>query len=263
MERTFKFFALVLAILMLSRIAWAAEDELRVIETTAGDTKEAQAQPKLALAQAMPSSQYQDPLKYTLGPDDIVQIDVMRHPEFSGTYPVNMEGKLQYKFVGDIDVNGLTKKELEEKIKSIIANFVISPEINVTVVEYKSKVIYVLGEVGQPGKYYIRSENIAVREAVVQAGLPTQAAAMRKCRIVTPSKDGKAKIKSVDLYSVLYGGNLKYNYEMHAGDVLYVPCTVMAKIIRIVNPVTATVSGAAAGPTGAASGKTAVSTLAK
>ncbi len=264
MEKTFKLLGLVLGILLFSSIAWAVEDELKVIETTGQQgIQEAQAQPKLALAQAMPSSQYQDPLKYTLGPDDVVQIDVMRHPEFSGTYPVNMEGKLQYKFVGDIDVNGLTKKELEEKIKSIIANFVISPEVNVTVTEYKSKVIYVLGEVGQPGKYYIRSENIAVREAVVQAGLPTQAAAMRKCRIVTPSKDGKVKIKKVDLYSVLYGGNLQYNYEMHAGDVLYVPCTVMAKVIRIINPVTATVSGAAAGPSGAASGKTAISTLAK
>ena len=55
-----------------------------------------------------------DPTKYTLGSDDVVDITVMRHPEFSGQYPVNMEGKIQYKFVGDIDVNGFTKKELEE-----------------------------------------------------------------------------------------------------------------------------------------------------
>jgi len=56
-----------------------------------------------------------DPLKYTLGPDDAVEISVMRHPEFSGVYPINKEGKLQYKFVGDIEVNDLTKAQLEQK----------------------------------------------------------------------------------------------------------------------------------------------------
>lgn len=267
MDRKIKLLVLILTALMLTSLAQAADEDsaqdLQVIETNAQDTKEAQAQPKLALAQAMPFSQYQDPLKYTLGPDDVLQIDVMRHPEFSGTYPINMEGKLQYKFVGDIDVNGLTKKELEEKIKSIISNFVVSPEINVTILEYKSKVIYVLGEVGQPGRYYMRSENIPVREAVVQAGLPTLSAAMRRCRLVTPDKNGKVRTKSVDLYAILYGGDLRRNIDMRPGDVLYVPATVMAKIIRVINPVTATVSGAAAGPSSASSGKTAISALAK
>jgi len=224
-----------------------------------------QQQPKLVLAEPVitPSVNYEDPLRYVLGSDDVIQIDVMRHPEFSGVYPVNLEGKIQYKFVGDIEVARLNKKGLEEKLRNIIANFVISPEVNVTVLEYKSKVIYILGEVGQPGKYYMRSETIPVREALMLAGLPLQSAAMRKCRIISPDESGRVRTKKVDVYSVLYGGDLRYNYEMRPGDVLYVPCTVMAKLIRIINPVTSTVSGAAAGPTGAASGKSAVTTLAK
>ncbi|MDD5565352.1 MAG: polysaccharide export protein [Candidatus Omnitrophica bacterium] len=204
-----------------------------------------------------------DPLTYSLGPEDVVEITVMNHPEFSGKYAINLDGILQYKFVGDIQVKDLTKKELEEKLKSIISAYVINPSINVTVVEYKSKVIYVLGEVKQPGKYYMRSESIPIREAVVQAGLPLQSAAMRKCRIITPDKNGRVKTRSVDLYAVLYGGNLKLNLEMHPGDVLYVPCTIMAKLFRVISPVTSTVSGAAAGPEGAATAKTSAATLAR
>ena len=223
---------------------------------------EALAAPVIQQEAALPSFVSSDEaLRYTLGPDDIIEISVMRHPEFSGVYPINLEGKLQYKFVGDLEVNGLTKKELEEKIKKVISNYLVSPEVNVTVLEYKSKVIYVLGEVGQPGKYFMRSETIPVREAVVQAGLPTLAAAMRKCRIVTPDKNGKAKTKSVDLYSILYGGNLKLNVDMRAGDVLYVPSTMMAKLIRIINPITATVNGVAAGPSGVSTGKSALTSM--
>lgn len=231
-----------------------AGSDIKVIDQAGSGT--AQAEPENKLTYAGPAAQnspanFADPVKYTLGPDDVVEVMVLRHPEFSGVYPVNLEGKIQYKFVGDIDVSGLTKAGLEEKLKQVISKFVISPELNVTIVEYKSKVIYVLGEVGSPGKYYMRSEAIPVREAVVQAGLPTLAAAMRRCRIVTPDKDGKAKTKNVDLYSLLYGGNLKQNIEMHPGDVLYVPATIMAKIVRIVNPITAPIASLNSGDSSA------------
>ncbi|MFH1458689.1 MAG: polysaccharide biosynthesis/export family protein [Candidatus Omnitrophota bacterium] len=202
-----------------------------------------------------------DPLTYTLGPDDVVQIDVMRHSEFSGVYPIDQEGKLQYKFVGDMDVNGMTKKQLEARIKGAVSVYLNSPEVNVTVLEYRSKFIYVLGEVGAPGKYYMRAESIPIREAVFEAGLPTTAAAMRKCRIITPTAKGKPKIKYVNLYEILYGGDLKRNISMKPGDVLYVPATVMAKIIRIISPGASVVGVAASGPEGAATGKTAAQTL--
>lgn len=262
MEKTNKILIFVLAVAMITGLAWAAEEdpnsneELKVIESE-------QPQAKLALAESQPNQEYTDPLRYTLGPDDVIEIAVMRHPELSGTYPINLEGKIQYKFVGDIDVNGLTKKELEQKIKDIILNFVISPEVNITILEYKSKVIYVLGEVGQPGKYYMRSDSIPVREAVVVAGLPTLAAAMRRSRLVTPDKNNRTKTKTVDLYAILYGGKLKNNLEMRAGDVLYVPATIMAKVIRVINPVTSTVGLAASAPSDVSSGKSAASALAK
>ena len=213
--------------------------EVKILEP-ATDTQKTS--PQLSLAESMPNAKYFDPVKYTLGPDDTVEISVMRHPEFSGEFPVNQEGKIQYKFVGDIDVTGLTKAELEKKIRDAISTYVISPEVSVTIMEYKSKVIYVLGEVGIPGRYYMKSESIPVREAVVEAGLPTLAAAMRRCRLITPDKSGKAKIKSVDLYAILYGGNLKNNLDMHPGDVLYVPATMMAKFMRIFSPVTAPIT---------------------
>ena len=227
------------------------------------ETTAAKKQPQniLDIAQALSLSNF-DPLKYTLGPEDVIEVSVMRHPEFSGTFHINQEGKLQYKFVGDMEVSGLTKQQLEEKIKNVISNYVISPEPNVTIVEYNSKVFYVLGEVGAPGKYNMRSEFIPVREAIFQAGLPTTSAAMRKCRIITPTKTGNPKVRKVNLYSVLYGGNLRRNIEMQPGDVLYVPSTVMAKIITVINPFASTIGLASSPASNAANSKTAVDTLA-
>jgi len=187
---------------------------------------------------------------YTLGADDVIGITVQKHPEFSGTFPVNLEGKIQMNIVGDIEVTGLTKKELEGKIGRLLGSNVQISDISVTILEYRSKVYYVIGEVGRPGKFFMRKDSIPVREAIVEAGLPTYAAAMRKCRLITPSKDRRALTKRIDLYSVLYYGNLKKNLEMHSGDFLYVPSTVMAKIFRVIAPITAPVSSAAEAQTG-------------
>ena len=128
--------------------AWAQSDGIpRVIETER--TVEIQL-PSSSDSNVTASTGGFDPLKYTLGPDDAVEISVMCHPEFSGVYPINKEGKLQYKFVGDIEVNGLTKAQLEQKIKDALSVYVHSPEVNVTVTEYRSKVIYIIGEVAAP-----------------------------------------------------------------------------------------------------------------
>ncbi len=247
MKRGYNFLYLVaVSILVFTGICWAedagSQSNTELTEINLPDATQQNSQPKLDLAEPLSEGKYVDPVRYTLGPDDVVEITVMRHPEFSGVYPINLEGKIQYKFIGDIDVSGLTKKKLEAKIKNIISRFVINPEVNVTILEYKSKVIYVVGEVGRPGKYYMRADSIPVREAVVAAGLPTLAAAMRRCRLITPAEDGKAKIRNVDLYALLYGGNLKQNIQMHPGDVLYVPATIMAKVVRVINPVTAPIS---------------------
>ena len=234
--------------LMLQAVATAEPDAPEISET-------------YNAIEIQPRTSNFDPLTYTLGPDDAIEISVMRHPEFSGTYPVNQEGKIQYKFVGDMEVNGLTKAQLEQRIRDVLSTYVKNPEVNVTVTDYRSKYFYVLGEVGSPGKYYMRSETMSVREAVFEAGLPTVSAAMRKCRLISPSFRGNGKVRSVDLYSVLYGGNLKKNINMHPGDVLYVPATVMAKIIRVINPVTTTVGLASSGPDSAATGRAATETL--
>ena len=162
MVKTFKVLFLAAVFLILSSSARAADDnlpsDLKVIEPAAETQDANSGQAQDAKAVPVPSDIYFDPVRYTLGPDDVVQIDVLRHPEFSGIYPINLEGKIQYKYVGDIEITGLTKKQLEERIKDIISSYVINPEINVTILEFRSKVFYVLGEVGAPGKYYMRSD---------------------------------------------------------------------------------------------------------
>lgn len=186
--------------------------------------------------------------KYTLGTDDVIEIIVVRHPEVSGTYTLNAEGKIQYEFVGDVVVAGLKKHEVAEHLKEILSQYIISPEINVKIAQYNSKIVYVIGEVGAPGKIYMRGDTMTVREALVQAGLPRLTAKTAKSRLITPSASGKPKRKMVNVHKLLYEGDLRENLVMKPGDTLYVPPTIMTKAFRAIQPVSQPV-GSAAGTT--------------
>jgi len=96
----------------------------------------------------------------------------------------------------------------------------------------------------------MRSDSITVSEAIMLAGLPTTAAAMRKARIITPGIYGSI-VRKINLYSLLYQGNLEENLVLRPGDYLYVPSTIMAKLIRIIDPVANTVGEIGGGRTGA------------
>ena len=191
----------------------------------------------------VPAMTVEEAVKYTLGPDDVIEIEVRRHPEFSGQYSVNSEGKIEYKFVGDVIVTGLTKVQLQERLSQILSEYIIEPDINVRIIAYLSKVYYVVGEVNGPGKFYMKGNTITVREALIQSGLPViGSSAMRKCRLITPDNKGRSVCKYVNAYELLYGGDLRQNVDMKPGDVLYVPSSIIAKIVRVISPVTNAVS---------------------
>ena len=182
-----------------------------------------------------------EPLTYTVGPDDAIEITVRRHPEFSGQYVIGRDGKIQYRFVGDVHIDGLTKAQIIDKLKELLAAFVVEPEIDVIITEFRSKVVYVVGEVGRPGRYYLRSDSIPIREVVFESGLPTLAASMRRTLIIHPQimegeKKGFIPVDKLNLYALLYLGDLRKNVPIHAGDIVYVPATVFYKATRILDP---------------------------
>lgn len=182
---------------------------------------------------------------YTLGKTDIVEISVMRHPEVSGQFIVNNEGNIQYEFIGDINVEGLTKDDIKKLLTKKLSNYIIDPEITVKIVGYNSKIVYVVGEVGHPGKIYMQGDTITVHEALINAGLPLLSAKTKAGKVITPSESGKPLIRKVNVERLLYHGDLRENLVMKPGDTLYVPPTFLAKTMRAIQPVAAPIGTAA------------------
>ncbi|MFC1514967.1 polysaccharide biosynthesis/export family protein [Candidatus Omnitrophota bacterium] len=168
---------------------------------------------------------------YTLGKDDVIAIAVRNQPEFSGEFVVGPDGDIQYTFVGDIRAEGLTKEDLQVVLSEKLEQYVKVPEVSVTIVAYLSKFVYMLGEVGAPGKYPMKGDQVSLREALVAAGLPTAGAALRRSIVVTPD-EVLPRYRKVDIYELLYKGIMKDNVTLSPGDVVVVPATVPTELNR-------------------------------
>ncbi len=94
-----------------------------------------------------------DPSTYVIGPLDILLIKVFRDTDFTGQYGVRPDGRITLSLVGDMQAAGLTPERLAAQVKQALSNYIINPDVNVSVLQVNSKTYSVTGEVNRPGRY--------------------------------------------------------------------------------------------------------------
>lgn len=187
---------------------------------------------------------------YTLGRDDIVQVNVRNQPDFTGTFIVGPDGYIQYNYLGDIPVLGMTKYEVEQVLTKLLEPYIRVPQVSVVIVGYNSKAVYVIGEVSRPGKYIMRGDVIKLRETILAAGLPTPNAALWRTHVIKPDLKA-ARVRQVNLKKILYKGKLEDDIDLYPGEIVVVPSTVISSVNRflsqLLNPITRAAASAALG----------------
>ena len=134
-------------------------------------------------------------------------------------YTVDSKGDIDFPVVGKIQVAGLTREEIAEKVrKSLVdASLVKDPTITVSL----SNLHYsMMGEVAKPGQYAIEDEKVTILDAISKAGdLTIQG--RRNDVMVLRQENGHQKIYKIDLCS---GKDIFSSpaYYLQQNDVVYV-----------------------------------------
>ncbi len=163
---------------------------------------------------------------YTLGSGDIVQITVMDELELSGLFRVSSLGKISYPYLGNIDVKGMTVEDLNWYLTAKLKeDYLVNPIVTVSVEEYKSKKVFIQGEVAKPGVYYLR-EKSGVLNLLLEAGGTTADASeeiviLRATGISDEDNAEEFERIKVNLRELL-SGNMAQNVEIQRGDIIYI-----------------------------------------
>ena len=206
------------AVLLLA--AWAAATALPAAAQPAGD---------------------QDEQDYVIGPLDQLDIRVFGQGNLSGSYTVGTDSSISFPLIGRVDAGGRTAQALEELLRErFAAGFLRDPRVNVTVMAYRSRRVFVLGQVRSPGAYPLAvpttviellalaggSTELAATEVVVVRGgaLPAEARESRELpeNLPPPREGDGSEALRVDL-EALERGDVSQNVTLQNGDTVFVP----------------------------------------
>jgi polysaccharide export outer membrane protein len=187
---------------------------------------------------------------YIVGSNDVLGVKVFGEADMSATYSVDADGTISFPFLGRVPVSGKTVQEVEFALTKLLADGILNrPQVSVVITTYRSRSIYVLGEVRNPAKYVIEGQTTLL-EVIAQAGSFTPNAAQNINLLrykdgltgvvagapVIPGDPRAAEIMKVNRED-LAQGRLQANIILQDGDTIFVPAAEKFYVMGLVkNP---------------------------
>src|SRR5262245_44646743 len=110
---------------------------------------------------------------HKIAPLDVINIDVVGEKDLSNeSLRVSCSGSITFTCLGSVEVKGKTPAEVENLLKEKLGeDFLVNPQVIVTVKEYRSRTVSVIGQVNKPGNIALPAEQrMGILEAIAQAG---------------------------------------------------------------------------------------------
>jgi len=168
-----------------------------------------------------------------VGPYDLLAVSVYRSPELTRTIRVAADGTIGLPLLkGRIEAAGLMPEELAERIAEALKQerILVDPIVEVTVAEYASRPISVMGAVRRPLTFQA-SGRVTLLDALARAeGLTEDAAA--EILVTLPAdpdeeSGGAARrapvVRRIPVKGLIDEARPEWNLELHGGEVIRVP----------------------------------------
>lgn len=133
-------------------------------------------------------------------------------------YLVDERGQIRLPIIGTLQVEGITKEQLKQKVNQEIARFA-KDETPVVTIRWLNFRVSLLGEVNRPGTYPLSNEKVSVLDAISLAGDLTMYGKRDNIRIIRES-NGKREIGLLNLND----GNIFSSpyFYLRQNDIVYV-----------------------------------------
>ncbi len=168
------------------------------------------------------------PPDYIIGPGDEISVTIWGRLNAQYRLKVTREGKLFIPNIGVFTVAGLTFEEMKRLVEGQVKR-ITGANVAVTLESLRSIMVYVAGEVTQPGAYILSPVN-TVLDALILAGGPKETGSLRKILLKRRGKE-----KRIDLYEFFLKGEVPRGIRLRHGDTVFVP--VVGPRVKVVGAV--------------------------
>ena len=158
------------------------------------------------------------PTDYTLGPGDVLRVQLWGKENQNLELPVSRDGTISFPDSGPLSVAGLSFDEAREQIRTRVSEQYIGVQASISLGELRSMRVFVLGEARNPGSYTVSSLSTITNALYVSGGINRTGS----LRNVQHKRDGKL-LGTLDLYDLLLQGDSSSDNRLQPGDVIFIP----------------------------------------
>lgn len=160
--------------------------------------------------------------EYHLGPEDVISVEVFSQPAYSKSgIVIPPTSNIAYPLIpGGVFVGGKTVEQVSEEIKKKLNEYIIDPEVTVTLDKVGSARFSVLGKVLTPG-VKVMNHRYSVYEAVAEAGGIVKGGDKKRVLLVRVNPQGGFTQTVID-FDKLLDGKTEISYLL-PGDQIVVP----------------------------------------
>lgn len=170
-----------------------------------------------------PSANLPTPVNYVLGPGDEVIIDIWGRNQATIRQTISPDGTINIPDVGMISLNGMTIKQADNYMKKKLGQIYsvdgdnAKSEIKLSLGNIRTIQVNMMGEVANPGTYYLSSLS-NIYHALHRAGGVSSLGSLRDIQLI---RKGKV-IANIDIYDFIRDGKMNETI-LEEGDIINVP----------------------------------------
>lgn len=166
---------------------------------------------------------------YKIGPKDLLEISVFGQDDLNTQVRVSEDGKITLPLIGEVEVEGLTKSELEKRVTQLLEEkYLQNPQVTIFIREYQSKRVSVLGAVQTPGRYELLGRQ-TLMQLISQAGGLTGEAG-DEIIVIRENGSGTNSSLKIPIEELFIHGNADLNIPLQPNDVINVPIDEMVNV---------------------------------
>lgn len=170
---------------------------------------------------------------YRLGPEDVISVDVFNQERYSRKgITIPPSGRISLSLIpGGVFVNGKTVEQVAEIIKKKYDEYIIEPQVTVSLEKAASYRYSIIGDVGQPG-IRLMNHRMTVTEAIAEAGGVLNTGDKSKVVVLRRQASGVLAQIQVNV-GAIYRGKAPDNTYLVPGDQIVVPGNKLKKFQQI------------------------------
>lgn len=164
--------------------------------------------------------------EYRIGSGDVLTITVWGHPDLSRDYTVDPDGFAPFPLINRVKAGGLTTREVSAALVELLGkDYLVNPQVIVSVKEYLSQKVTILGETARPGVFYLTGPtslvDILSKAGWLSRGAGKQILLVRDQPVTGTGIRANPTIQRLSVDKI-QAGNAAENVRVQAGDTVFV-----------------------------------------